>query len=756
MTRDLDKIIAAMTLEEKASLCSGADFWTTKAVERLGILSWMMTDGPHGLRKMRGGGNDGGLLDSVPSTCFPSGATFASTWNRDLVRGLGKALGEEAKAEGVGVVLGPAVNIKRSPLCGRNFEYLSEDPYLAGEMAAAHIQGVQSRGVGTSLKHFAANNQERLRMSIDVIADERSLREIYLPAFETAVKTAQPWTVMCSYNKINGTYSAENSWLLTKVLKQEWGHTGIVVTDWGACNDRVAGLASGQELQMPGSDGVDDADIVAAVRKGALAENVLDASVKRMLEVTFRVLDNRDPAATYDADAHHRLCRRVAAEGMVLLKNDGGLLPIRDKRRVAFLGAFARHPRFQGGGSSHITPTRLDDAAAEAVKVAGPSCAIHYAAGYSLSTDESDAVLLAEARDVAGAAELAVVFIGLTDRIESEGYDRDDLAMPASHLRLLEEVLAVQKNVAVVLSNGAPIEMPWLDRVPAVLEGYLGGQAWGGAVADLLFGVESPSGKLAETFPLALEDTPCYLNFPGDAGTVEYREGLFVGYRYYDAAKRRPLFPFGHGLSYASFEYSALRADKETLRDTETLAVSLEVRNSGPVDGKEVVQLYVGDLESSVLRPVRELKGFEKITLKPGETKTVRFELGKRAFAFWSPAHADWITETGDFEIAVGSSSADLRSRAIVRLESTARDLRVWDLNSSLGEVAKHPRGAAFAARIRPGFMRMFGDLDPASPEARMAAAMAEEMPLRNLPRMARAVTKAELEALIDSLNAEG
>ncbi len=755
MKRDLDTIVGELTLEEKASLCSGADFWTTKAVERLGILSWMMTDGPHGLRKMRGGGGDGGLLDSVPATCFPSGATFASTWNRDLVRELGKALGEEAKAEGVGVVLGPAVNIKRSPLCGRNFEYLSEDPYLAGEMAAAHIQGVQSQGVGTSLKHFAANNQERLRMFIDVIADERTLREIYLPAFETAVKKAQPWTVMCSYNKINGVYGAENPWLLTEVLKKEWGHTGIVVTDWGACNDRVAGLAAGQELQMPGSGGIDDADIVAAVRNGSLAESVLDASVKRMLEVTFRVLDNRDPAATYDADAHHRLGRRLAAEGMVLLKNDGGLLPIRGKRRVAFLGAFARHPRFQGGGSSHITPTRLDDAVTEAEAAAGGSCAITYAAGYSLATDEVDAALAAEARAAAAAADMAVVFIGLTDRIESEGYDRQDLAIPASHLRLLEEVLAVQKNVAVVLSNGAPIEMPWIDRVPAVLEGYLGGQAWGGAVADLLFGVESPSGKLAETFPVALEDTPCYLNFPGDAKSVEYREGHFVGYRFYDAANRRPLFPFGHGLSYTRFDYSALRLDKAALSDTDTLAVSLEVKNAGTSAGKEVVQLYVGDLASSVRRPVRELKGFEKIDLKPGETKTVRFELGKRAFAFWSPAHGDWITETGDFEVAVGSSSADLRSRAVVRLQSTARDLRVWDLNSNLAEVGTHPRGAAFAAKMRPAFLRVFGNLDPDSPEARMAAAMIEEMPLRNLARMARAVTMAELKELIDSLNAK-
>ena len=755
MTRDLDKIVEALTLEEKASLCSGKDFWSTKAVERLGILSWMMTDGPHGLRKMRGGGGDGGLLDSVPATCFPSGATFASTWNRELVNELGEALGKEAKAEGVGVVLGPAVNIKRSPLCGRNFEYLSEDPFLAGEIAKSHIMGVQSQGVGTSIKHFAANNQEKLRLFIDAIVDERTLREIYLPAFEIAVKEAQPWTVMCSYNKINGTYNSENRWLLTDVLKKEWGHTGIVVTDWGACNDRVAGLKAGNELEMPGSGGIDDADIVAAVREGKLAESVLDASVRRMLDVTFRVLDSLDPSAAYDTEAHHALAHRVAAEGMVLLKNEGALLPIRGRKRVAFIGAFARQPRYQGGGSSHITPTRLDDAVEEARKLAGVSCSIEYAAGYSVANDEPDTALLAEARKTAAAAEMAVVFIGLSDRIESEGFDRTGLGIPASHLALLEQVLMVQKNVAVVLSNGSPIEMPWLDKVPAVLEGYLGGQAWGGAVADLLFGVESPSGKLAETFPVRLEDTPSFLNFPGDAKKVEYREGLFVGYRYFDAVKLRPLFPFGHGLSYTSFQYSYIKVDKKFMRDTETLKVSVEVENTGAFAGKEVVQLYVGDLDASVIRPVRELKGFVKVALQPGERKTVVFSLDKRAFAFWSPDQGDWTVETGDFEIAVGSSSADIRLREVVKVESTAPDIRVWTLNSSFGEVAKHPAGVALAARIRPAMIASFGPMDPASPEALMVEALIDEMPLRNLIRMMRSMSKEEVQTLLDSLNAK-
>lgn len=753
MTRDLDKIVTALTVEEKASLCSGKDFWTTKVVERLGILSWMMTDGPHGLRKQRSDAEQVGLHDSVPATCFPSGAGLASTWSRELLEEVGQALGRESKAERVGVILGPAVNIKRSPLCGRNFEYLSEDPYLAGELAKHHIMGVQSQGVGTSIKHFAANNQEKSRMLIDAVVDERTLREIYLPAFETAVKEAQPWTVMSSYNKLNGVYASENHWLLTEVLKEEWGHTGMVVTDWGACNDRVAGLRAGEDFEMPGNGGATDEEIVAAVKDGSLPVAILDAAVRRILDVTFRVLDNMDPKAVYDAKAHHALARRVATESMVLLKNEGALLPLKGRKNVAFIGAFAKTPRYQGGGSSHIKPTQIDDALEEARKLVGASCDIRYAAGYSLASDQSDAALLAEARVAAAAADAAVLFIGLTESIESEGFDRADMKLPPSHAALIEEVLKVQKNVIVVLSNGAPVEMPWIDAVSAVLEGYLGGQAWGGAVADILFGRACPSGKLAETFPRRLEDNPSYLNFPGEAKKVEYREGLFVGYRYYDAAKVEPLFPFGYGLSYASFEYSNLRLDKSAMRDTDSLGVSLEVVNAGQVEAMEVVQLYVGDETASVIRPKRELKGFSKVSLKPGERKTVSFSLDKRAFAFWSPAHGDWIVETGRFEIAVGSSSRDLRLRAAVSVESTARDLRVWDFNASLGEVEGHPRGAAFAQKVKPRFAAVFGTYEPNSPEAAMMETMIGEMPLRNLMRMGGTVSREEIVELLATMN---
>ena len=757
MNRNIDGIVAALTLEEKASLCSGKDYWTTKAVERLGILSWMMTDGPHGLRKQRSGSDNLGLMDSVPATCFPAGVGLASTWNRGLIEEVGQALGREARAQDVGVVLGPAMNIKRNPLCGRNFEYFSEDPCLTGEIAKHYIRGVQSQGVGTSVKHFAANNQESNRMVVDAVVDERTLREIYLPAFETAVKEARPWTVMCSYNRINGTYSSENPWLLTKLLRDEWGHKGVVVTDWGACDDRVAGLVAGQDLEMPGSGGLNDAEIVAAMKGGLLDEAKLDLAVRRILELTFKVLDNRNPVAHVDSKAQYLLARRAAAESMVLLKNDSGILPLAGQAKIAFIGAFARTPRYQGGGSSHINPTGMDDAFDEAVKLAGAGCRIAYAPGYSLKGGDTDPALLEEAKKTAAGADVAVLFIGLTDDIESEGFDRADMRLPEAHGALVEAVLEVQKKVVVVLSNGAPVEMPWIGRVPAVLEGYLGGQAWGGAVADLLFGRTSPSGKLAETFPRRLEDNPSFLNFPGETRRVEYREGLFVGYRYYDAARVEPLFPFGHGLSYSSFEYSDLSVDKAEFHDTETVRLRLDVRNSGPVEAQEVVQIYVGDLKSGVQRPPRELKAFAKVALAPGETRRVEFELGKRAFAYWSPAHGDWVVETGEFELAVGASSRDLRLRALVRVESTAEDRRVWDLNSCLAELAGKPRTADRALALMRQLGAAFGATEPGSTAAKMMEAMVAELPLRAIVSLSGGkVPKAAMQALVDELKQDG
>lgn len=750
MARTVEQLLKELTLEEKAGLCSGLDFWNTKAVERLGIPSWMMTDGPHGLRKAKPDGT--GFMDAVPATCFPSGAGLASTWNPALIEEVGKALGRESKAEQVGVILGPGVNIKRSPLCGRNFEYFSEDPHLAGQIAKHHILGVQSQGVGASLKHFAVNNQEKQRMTINAVVDERTLREIYLPAFETAVKEAQPWTVMSSYNRINGTYAAENRKLLTEILKEEWGHTGLTVTDWGGNNDRVAGIRAGQDLEMPGNGGLTDASIVAAVKAGTLSMDDLDRAVRRNLALTLRVVENRDPKASFDVNAHHALARRVATESMVLLKNDRKLLPLQPKKSVAFLGAFAQKPRYQGGGSSHMNPTRIDDAVTEARKLL-PGVEVTFAEGYSIEDEKVDAKLIGAARALAEKAEAAVVFIGMTDNFESEGFDRTHLGIPANHTALLEEVLKVQKNVVVVLSNGSPIAMSWVDKVPAILEGYLGGQAWGGAVVDLLFGKANPSGKLAETFPVRLEDNPSYLNFPGDRRQVEYREGIFVGYRHYDAAHVTPLFPFGHGLSYTSFSYG-VPSLPASITEGQPLTVKVAVTNTGTVAGAEVVQLYVGDRQASVLRPVRELKAFSKVALAPGETKTVTLTLDRRAFAFWSvEAHA-WIVESGEFDLWVGSSSRDLRQNAVVTVTATSEIPRVWDQNATLADLKLHPAGKAFAEAARAGFLNMFGAIEPGSAGALMMENMINEMPLRNLVRMGGGqFPEAQLNDLLAKLN---
>ena len=657
MQRDIKKLISQMTLEEKAGLCSGLDFWHLKGVERLGIPPIMVTDGPHGLRKQEQNADHVGINVSVPATCFPTAAGLASSWNRELVEKVGAALGEECQAEGVSVLLGPGANIKRSPLCGRNFEYFSEDPYLSSEMAASHIKGVQSQGVGTSLKHFAANNQEHRRMSVDAIVDERTLREIYLSSFEGAVKKGKPWTVMCSYNKVNGEYASEDEFLLTDILRDEWGFEGFVVSDWGAVNERVKGLEAGLDLEMPSSFGVGDSKIVEAVRNGILPEEILDKAVERVLNIIFKAVDNKKENATYDKEAHHQLAREVAKECMVLLKNEDKILPLKKQGTIAIIGEFAKRPRYQGGGSSHVNPTKLDDIYEQIKKSAGDNVNVIYAQGYSLEKDEVDEGLLKEAKHAAVQADVAVIFAGLPEHYESEGYDRQHMRMPESHCTLIEAVAQVQSNVVVVLSNGSPVEMPWLDKAKGVLEANLAGQTMGGAIADLLFGDANPSGKLSETFPKELSHNPSYLNFPGEGDKVEYREGIFVGYRYYDKKNLEPLFPFGYGLSYTTFEYSNLNISKNEILDTETVTVSVKVKNIGEITGKEVVQLYIRDIESSVIRPEKELKGFEKIELKPGEEKTVVFELDKRAFAYYNVDIGDWHVETGEFEILIGKSS---------------------------------------------------------------------------------------------------
>lgn len=705
LSRDIKKLISQMTLEEKAGLCSGHDFWHTKGIERLGIPSIMMTDGPHGLRKQAEQADHLGMAGSVPSICFPAGATLASSWDRSLIEKVGAALGEGCQAEGVSILLGPAANIKRSPLCGRNFEYLSEDPYLSSEMASHHIKGVQSQGVGTSLKHFAVNNQEHRRLSVDAVLDERTLREIYLASFEGAVKKSQPWTVMCAYNRVNGEYCSENEFLLTSILKEEWGHEGFVVSDWGAVNERPAGLKAGLELEMPSSSGLGDKKIVDAVRKGELSEEVLDKAVERLLKIVFKAVDNKKENVVYDKKAHHRLAREVARECMVLLKNEDNVLPLKKSGKTAVIGGFVKIPRYQGGGSSHINPTEVDNVLDEMKRLADGGSELVFAEGFDLNSDNSDEKLIAEAKEIAANSEVAVIFVGLPDRYESEGYDRKHMSIPENQIKLIEAVVEVQKNVVIVLSNGSPVEMPWLGKVKAVLEGYLGGQAGGGAIADILFGDTNPSGKLAETFPIKLSDNPSYLNFPGEGDRVEYREGLFVGYRYYDKKEMDTLFPFGHGLSYTSFEYTGISIDKKEITDNDTVNVAVKVKNTGGLAGKEVVQLYVKDVESSVIRPEKELKGFEKIELQPGEEKTVTFTLDKRAFAYYNTEIKDWHVESGEFEILLGSSSKDILLKETIKVESTVTIRKKFTKVSTVGDVMSHPQGRIIAKELMKGFL---------------------------------------------------
>jgi beta-glucosidase len=758
MKRDIKQIISQMTLEEKASLCSGLDFWHTKGVERLGIPSIMVTDGPHGLRKQREGGDHLGIGDSVPATCFPSAVGLASTWNKELINKVGVALGEECQAENVGVLLGPGANIKRSPLCGRNFEYFSEDPFLSSEMAASHINGVQSQGVGTSLKHFAANNQEHRRMSIDAKVDERTLREIYLASFEGAVKQAQPWTVMSAYNRVNGEYASENEYLLNDILRDEWEFEGFVVSDWGAVNERVDALSAGLELEMPPSNGMGDRKIVEAVLNGKLSEEKLDKAVERFLNVIFKAVDNKKDIAIYDKDDHHRLAREVAIESMVLLKNKDQILPLKKEGSVAVIGGFAKKPRYQGGGSSHIKPTILENILEEIETVSGKDTNVLFVHGYCNDSDEIDDHLINEAKKVAKEADKVVLFVGLPDRYESEGYDRNHLQLPANHIQLIESVAEVNNNIVVVLSNGSPIEMPWINKVRAVLEGYLGGQALGGAIAEILFGDANPSGKLAETFPEQLSDNPSFLNFPGEGDQVEYKEGIFVGYRYYDKKEMEPLFPFGFGLSYTSFEYSNLTLSKKDMKDSDTVTVSVKIKNTGSRAGKEIVQLYVKGVESSIVRPEKELKGFVKVELQPGEEKTVTYLLDKRSFAYYNVNLKDWHVETGCFEILIGKSSRDIVLKETIFVQSTVLVKKPVHRNSTIGDLMSDPILGQFAQQLLASMnnnQQSSADLpDEGALNAELMAAMMRYMPLRAMVNFSQGAFSEEmLKGMIDQFN---
>jgi len=787
--KDIKNLITQMTLEEKASLCSGLNFWYMKGVERLGVPSIMVTDGPHGLRKQAGSGDHIGLNESVAATCFPTASALAASWDRNLVYQVGEALGEECQQEKVGVILGPGANIKRSPLCGRNFEYFSEDPYLSGEIAKSHINGVQSKGIGTSLKHYAANNQEYRRMTIDAVIDERALREIYLAGFEIAVKEAQPWTVMCAYNKVNGTYASEHPALMTDILKDEWGHEGLVVTDWGAMNDRVDGLKAGIELEMPGSANGNDEKIVEAVKSGQLDESTLDDAIERILKMIFKAEETLSSDVVYDPVAHHALARRVASEGAVLLKNEGTILPLVENCKVALLGRFAKEPRYQGAGSSLMNPTQVDNLYDELAKLIGEEN-ISYAPGYDAQGDQADSALIAAAVESAKSADVVVVCGGLTDMYEVEGLDREHMNMPPEHDALIEAVTAVHDKVVVVLSNGSPVAMPWLADVTAVLEGYLGGQAGAGALADILVGKVNPSGKLAETFPIKLEDNPSHHYFPGGPATVEYRESIYVGYRYYDTVQQEVLFPFGFGLSYTTFEYSDLQLSQDKISESDTLTVSFKVKNTGSVAGQEIVQLYVHDVKASTFRPEKELKGFEKVELAPGEETAVSIQLDRRAFAFYNTAISDWTVEAGAFDILVGASAQDIRLQAQLLIEANETTLSDMpavyknfpkgtpvsqqDFESLLGRPVpvnkKDIKGHftintpfedlndAFIGRQLNNFMqKQMGKMiagQEGTPTATLMEAMGRESPLRSMLMMGDGtITREMLDSLVAILN---
>lgn len=748
---DIKALVAQMTLEEKAGLCSGLDFWHTKPVERLGVPAVMVSDGPHGLRKQDEQGDHLGINDSIKAVCMPAACATAASFDRDLINKMGRSIGASCQHEKLSVVLGPAVNIKRSPLCGRNFEYLSEDPYLAGEMAAAYTSGVQSQDVGVSIKHFAANNQEHRRMSSSSDADERTLREIYFPAFETTVKKAHPWTVMCSYNKINGVYASQNPWLLTDVLRKEWGFDGYVMSDWGAVSDRVPGLAAGLDLEMPSSGGVNDKKIVQAVRSGELDEAVLDQAVERILTINYQYLEHAKPDTPWDQEADHLLAADIAGQCMVLLKNEG-VLPLGEGDDVAFIGEFAQKPRYQGGGSSHINSFKTTSAL-EAARDLGLK--VTYAQGYDVAKDVATDEMIAQAVAVAKAARTAVVFAGLPDTYESEGYDRTHMAMPACQNKLIEAVAAANPNTVVVLHNGSPVEMPWLGQVKGVLEAYLGGQAVGLATVRILYGQVNPSGHLAESFPVKLSDNPSYLYYGGEGDRTEYREGVFVGYRYYDKKDMPVLFPFGHGLSYTTFAYSDLRLSADAITDQDTLTVTVKATNTGSRPGKTAVQLYVGDVDSTVLRPVRELKGFEKVELAPGESRDVTFTLDKRSFAYWNEQLHDWHVETGDFTIEVGQSSRAIDVRGTVHVTGTVKLKKHYTKDSIFMDIMSDPAAMQVVKPLMDGMGQMFsGDGDDSAITDDMSAAMVKYMPLRNVVSFSGgAVSEDVLNGLLQALN---
>lgn len=657
-----EKIVSALSTDDKIRLVSGRDAWTTEEVVEAGIPSILLTDGPHGVRKQVAGTDHLGINESVPATCFPTAVTLGSTWDPELLEEVGAALGRESRAADVSVLLGPGLNIKRHPAGGRNFEYFSEDPFVAGKMAAAMVRGIQSQGVGACLKHYAANNQEFYRMSVDTIVDDRTLHELYLTGFEIAVKESSPWTVMCSYNRINGEYADVSRSLMTDTLRDEWGFDGLVMTDWFATSDRALALCAGVDLEMPGTGGSWDPEIEKAHQSGLLTTAELDLAATRVVDLALRA-QNDEASSQSDPAAHHALARKAAAAGTVLLTNDG-ILPLERTGTIAVVGAFAKKPRYQGAGSSLVNPTQVDTFITALRESLGDAATVTYAPGYDPATGATEDVLLDEVRAAAAKADVVIVVAGLPSSYESESFDREHLRLPDGHTAVITAALESNERTVVALQNGAPVEMPWADRPAAIVEAYLGGQAGGSALADVILGDVAPGGRLAESFPMAASDLPSDRDFARHPKQVEYREGLYVGYRFHDSAGVPARFPFGHGLSYTAFDYTGLTVRKSG----DGFSVTVTVTNVGPREGSDVVQVYVRDPESAAYRPEKELKGFAKVQLGAGESQKLTIKLDRRAFAVWDVRSQEWRVEAGDVEILVGASSTDIRARRTVKI----------------------------------------------------------------------------------------
>lgn len=706
----ITKLRRKLNLEQMTSLCSGENNWETKSYEALGIPKVVMSDGPHGLR-VEAEKEEGkiGVGDSLPATCFPPATLAACSFDESLIREMASAIAREARAAGVDLILGPGLNIKRSPLCGRNFEYYSEDPYLSGHLAKAFVEGARKEHTGATLKHFFGNNQETRRMTINALIDERALREIYLKGFEIAVKEAGPMAVMCSYNSVNGEFLSQNKHFLTEILRNEWGFEGIVMTDWGAVYDRVKGVKAGLDLEMPGSGGVNDKKIFDAIKEGKLKKTRLNEMAERLIAFALEAEENRQPAGTpepVDINEQHLLARRIAAESMVLLKNEDSLLPLdREKlKTIAVIGKMAFDPRYQGSGSSKINPYRIEAPYDAIAAETEEKVKLLTAQGYSDSSDEKHRRIVKEAAETAGKADVAVVFAGLPDKLESEGYDRTSLKLPENQLEMIRRVCEEQPNTIVVLFNGGVVDLEFEDQPKAVLEAWLGGQAVGAAVSDIIFGRVNPSGRLAETIPMRLEDTPAYINFPGTEDSVNYGESIFVGYRYYDYVNRSVRYPFGFGLSYTTFEYSEMKA---SAADDGTVIASCRIKNTGARAGKEVIQLYTGKLDGKVQRPIRELKGFTKIDLEPGEEKVVAFELSKDDFTYFNPTRNAWTQEEGPHLVFIGASSRDIRLKAEIALP--APPLPKLTRYSYMDDFMANPRGRQVIEMIMSQFQSVTG-----------------------------------------------